>query len=51
MFYLPIFNADSSAVYMQYDHFDNGYGEGNAAVFIKKEGKWIYLKFLPGWIT
>lgn len=50
-FYLPIFNADSSAVYMQYDHFDNGYGEGNAAIFIKKDGKWIYLKFLPGWMT
>ena len=51
LFYLPIFNIDSSAVYIQYDHFDNGYEDGNAAVFIKKDDEWVYYKFLLGWIT
>ena len=50
-FYTPIFNKDSTAVYVEYDHFDNGYGDGNAVVFIKKNGNWIYYKFILGWIT
>ncbi|MBK6264673.1 hypothetical protein JKA74_06460 [Marivirga sp. S37H4] len=49
--YPPIFNHDSYAAYVQYDHFDNGYEEGNAAIFIKVKGEWIYLKRILGYIT
>ncbi|WP_057939772.1 hypothetical protein [Algoriphagus resistens] len=52
-FFLPIFNADSSAVYLQYDFYANGlggYGEGNGAIFLKKNGEWEYQDFIPGWI-
>lgn len=51
-FYLPIFNADSSAVYMQYDFYTNGIGSvgyGNGAVFIKKKALWEYHAFILGW--
>ena len=51
LFYMPIFNTDSTAVYIQYDHYDNGYEDGNAAVFIKKDDEWVYYKFLVGWMT
>ena len=53
-FYLPIFNADSSAVYMQYDFYPNsngGFGWGNGAVFLKENGEWRYHDFIPGWIN
>lgn len=51
-FYLPIFNVDSSAVYMQYDFYSNGFasaGYGNGAIFINKKGLWEYHSFIPGW--
>lgn len=53
-FYLPIFNADSSAVYMEYDFYTNGFGSvgyGNGAVFLKKNSKWVYQTFVPGWMN
>ncbi|WP_339759162.1 hypothetical protein [Algoriphagus aquimarinus] len=53
-FYLPIFNADSSAVYMQYDFYPNGFGGfgwGNGAVLLKENGEWKYHDFIPGWIN
>ncbi|RAI88438.1 hypothetical protein [Algoriphagus yeomjeoni] len=51
-FYPPIFNSDSSAVYMEYDFYTNGMGSvgyGNGAVLIKKKGLWEYNAFIPGW--
>ncbi|WP_200979232.1 hypothetical protein [Echinicola sp. 20G] len=51
VFYLPIFNEDSSAAYMQYDHYHGGFGEGNAAIYIKQAGEWEYHEFIPGWIN
>ena len=50
VFYVPIFNVDSTVAYIQYDHYDAGYGEGNAAIFIKEQGQWKYYKFIPGWM-
>lgn len=35
-FYLPLFTADSSFVYLQYGYFDNGYEKGQA-VFLKTD--------------
>ncbi|MDR7127731.1 hypothetical protein J2X69_000059 [Algoriphagus sp. 4150] len=52
-FYLPIFSADSSAVYLQHDFYANGiggFGMGNGAVFVKENGEWKYQDFIPGWI-
>ena len=52
-FYLPIFNSDSSAVYLQSEFYTNngtGYGEGNGTVFIKENGEWEFLESIPGWI-
>lgn len=51
-FYLPVFNADSTAVYMQYDFYTNGFGStgyGNGAIFINKKGLWEYHSFIPVW--
>ncbi|UII26924.1 hypothetical protein LVD15_00360 [Fulvivirga maritima] len=50
IFYLPIFNADSSAVYVQYDYFDSGYEEGKAAIFLKNNKQWEYTKFILRWM-
>lgn len=50
-FYLPIFNADSSAAFVQYDYYKNGLGFGNGAIFLKKDGNWKYHTFIPGWIN
>ncbi|WP_194778276.1 hypothetical protein [Pararhodonellum marinum] len=50
-FYVPIFNLDSSAVYVQYDYNENVYGEGNGAVLIRKEDRWELLVWLDRWMT
>jgi hypothetical protein len=47
--YPPLFNIDSSAAYIQYDHFDNGYEEGNGAIFIIQENEWTFLRHIWGY--
>lgn len=50
-YYLPIFNHDSSAVYVQYDYQYEGVGYGNGAILVKKNNNWIMVKFIPRWMT
>ncbi|WPP52206.1 hypothetical protein [Catalinimonas niigatensis] len=50
-FYLPVFNNDSSAVYVQYDYQYEGVGYGNGAILVKKNGHWIMVKFISRWMT
>jgi hypothetical protein len=51
MFYVPSFNSDSSAVYVQYDYHDGSYGEGNGALLIKNNGQWKLIDWFDRWIT
>lgn len=50
-FYLPLFNCDSTEVYLQYDYENGSYGEGNGAIFVKKNEKWILVKIISNWMT
>lgn len=51
LIYMPIFNLDSSAVYVQYDFYlhEYSFGYGNGAILTRQNEKWGYLKFLPTW--
>jgi len=49
-FYVPIFNLDSSAVYVQYDCHNNLYGDGNGALLIKDNGKWKKAEWFTRWM-
>jgi len=51
IFYVPLFNIDSSAVYVQYDFHDGIYGEGNGALLIKNNGQWKLIDWFDRWIT
>jgi hypothetical protein len=48
-FYVPLFNIDSSAVYVQNDFYDNGYGDGSGALLIKKDGQWKLVDWFSRW--
>lgn len=50
-FYTPLFNCDSSQVYLQYDYQNGTYGEGNGAIFEKKNKKWRLVKKIINWMT
>lgn len=50
-FYFPLFNHDSTQVFLQYDYRNGNYSEGNGAVFIKKNGKWELARWIIGWVT
>lgn len=49
-FYVPLFNIDSTAVYVQNDFYDNYYGDGSGALLIKKDGKWKLVDWFDRWI-
>lgn len=50
-FYLPIFNHDSSAVYVQFDLHYGSEGLGNGAILVRKNGEWSMIKWIPRWMT
>jgi len=50
-FYIPIFNTDSSAVYLQYDYFDGGYEEGRAALMVTSNGEWKLIETYHIWMN
>ena len=50
--YKPIYNLDSTAVYLEIDYHDNIYGHGSAYVFELKNESWENVKFINlTWIT
>ena len=51
IFYIPLFNCDSTQVYLQYDYNKGIYGQGNGAVFEKQNNKWKLVKWISRWIT
>lgn len=51
-FYVPIYNRDSSAVYVQYDYFiDFSNGYGNGAILVRDNGKWKMVKWIDRWMN
>lgn len=50
IFFVPLFNNDSSAVYVQYDFHDDYYGDGNGALLIKNNGQWKLIDWFDRWI-
>ncbi len=48
--YKPIFNLDSTGVYLEIDYHHQIYGDGRAFVFELKNGVWENVKFIPTWI-
>lgn len=50
MVFNPIYNLDSTAVYLEIDYHDNYYGDGRAFVFELKNESWKNVKFIPTWI-
>lgn len=50
VFYVPIFNTDSSAVFVQHDYYTGVYGQGNGAILIKKKNGWKMVQFISGWM-
>lgn len=50
IFFVPLFNIDSSAVYVQYDFHDGYYGDGNGAILIKNKGQWKLIDWFDRWI-
>lgn len=54
VFYIPLYNLDSSAMYLQYDYysgFPGRYGDGGAFLLEKvKEEIWIEKKMISTWI-
>jgi hypothetical protein len=50
-FYVPIFNSDSSAVYVQYNYHDGIFGTGSGAILVKQQGNWTLVKWNDRWMT
>ncbi len=50
MVFKPIYNLDSTAVYLEIDYHYNNYGDGRAYVFELKNESWENVKFIPTWI-
>jgi hypothetical protein len=48
--YKPIFNLDSTGVYLEIDYHHQIYGDGRAFVFEFKKGSWKNVMFIPTWI-
>ena len=48
-FYVPLFNIDSTAVYVQNDFYDDGYGDGSGALLVKKDGQWKLVDWFSRW--
>lgn len=51
LFYTPIFNKDSSAVYVKYDHYYYTFAQGVGLLLAKRNGKWILIKKNHTWMT
>ena len=51
IFYIPLFNCDSTQVYLQYDYHKGTYEEGNGAVFKKQNNEWKLVKWIFRWMT
>lgn len=53
VFYIPLYNLDSSAMYLQYDYysvFPGGYGDGGAFLLEEnKEGTWFEKEWISTW--
>ncbi|WP_268036267.1 hypothetical protein [Algoriphagus sp. PAP.12] len=53
VFYIPLYNIDSTAMYLQYDYFvgfPGGYGEGGAFLLEKdKDGTWFEKEWKSTW--
>lgn len=47
--YKPIYNVDSTAIYLEIDFHHQIYGDGRAFVFEFKNGNWKNVKFIPTW--
>lgn len=50
-FFVPIFNSDSSAVYVQYNYHHGNFGTGSGAVLVKQQGNWKMVKWNDRWMT
>lgn len=48
-FYKPIFNQDSSAMFLRHDRYYGYLGEGGIHLLVKENGKWVFEKFIHTW--
>ena len=48
-FYKPIFNQDSSAMFLQHDRYYGYLGEGGIHLLVKENGKWVVEKIIHTW--
>lgn len=51
IFYKPIFNQDSSAMFLQHDRYYGYFGEGGIHFLVKENDKWVVEKFIPTWMN
>jgi hypothetical protein len=49
IFYKPIFNQDSSAMFLQHDRYYGYFGEGGIHLVVKANDKWVVEKFIHTW--
>ncbi|MCX2839585.1 hypothetical protein OQ279_15670 [Salinimicrobium sp. MT39] len=50
-FYTPLFNNDSTEVYIQVDFYEGVYGDGTGYFLIKENGTWKVVGSTGIWIT
>lgn len=51
IFYQPIFNQDSSAIFLQHDSYYGFLGQGGIHLLAKENSKWIVKKFITTWMN
>ncbi|RXG18645.1 hypothetical protein DSM03_1017 [Leeuwenhoekiella aestuarii] len=50
-FYTPLFNSDSTEVYIQVDFYEGVYGDGTGYLLLKENGAWKVVASTGIWIT